>query len=56
MVTAEKVKNELVLGFIANNPNPTETLKIDVNSIQVTGNISKLFCLRFWLFFDSTNA
>uniref|UniRef100_A0A8C3TKW3 Transmembrane serine protease 15 n=1 Tax=Catharus ustulatus TaxID=91951 RepID=A0A8C3TKW3_CATUS len=45
MVTAEKVKNELVLGFIANNPNPTETLKIDVNSIQVTGNISKLFCL-----------
>uniref|UniRef100_A0A8C3TP71 Transmembrane serine protease 15 n=1 Tax=Catharus ustulatus TaxID=91951 RepID=A0A8C3TP71_CATUS len=41
MVTAEKVKNELVLGFIANNPNPTETLKIDVNSIQVTGNISK---------------
>uniref|UniRef100_A0A8C3TM39 Transmembrane serine protease 15 n=1 Tax=Catharus ustulatus TaxID=91951 RepID=A0A8C3TM39_CATUS len=41
MVTAEKVKNELVLGFIANNPNPTETLKIDVNSIQVTGNITE---------------
>ncbi|XP_056343653.1 enteropeptidase isoform X2 [Oenanthe melanoleuca] len=36
MVTVEKVKNELVLGVIANNPNPTKTLKIDVNSIQVT--------------------
>ncbi|KAF4789083.1 transmembrane protease, serine 15 [Turdus rufiventris] len=36
MVTAEKVKNELVLGVIANNPNPNETLKIDVDSIQVT--------------------
>ncbi|XP_014739106.1 PREDICTED: enteropeptidase isoform X3 [Sturnus vulgaris] len=36
MVTTEKVKNELVLGVIANNPNPSKTLKIDVNSIQVT--------------------
>uniref|UniRef100_U3KC38 Enteropeptidase n=1 Tax=Ficedula albicollis TaxID=59894 RepID=U3KC38_FICAL len=36
MVTVEKVKNELVLGAIANNPNPTKILKIDVNSIQVT--------------------
>ncbi|XP_023799523.1 enteropeptidase isoform X2 [Cyanistes caeruleus] len=36
MVTAEKVKNELVLGIIANNANPTKTLKIDVNSIQIT--------------------
>ncbi|RMC12100.1 hypothetical protein DUI87_11235 [Hirundo rustica rustica] len=38
MVTVEKVKNELVLGVIANNPNPTKTLKIDVNSIQITGS------------------
>lgn len=51
MVTAEKVKNELVLGVIANNPNPNETLKIDVDSIQVTGNISKLCCLSFLGFF-----
>ncbi|NWX33322.1 ENTK Enteropeptidase, partial [Notiomystis cincta] len=42
MVTVEKVKNELVLGVIANNPNPTKTLKIDVNSIQITGNTA--FC------------
>ncbi|XP_014739103.1 PREDICTED: enteropeptidase isoform X1 [Sturnus vulgaris] len=40
MVTTEKVKNELVLGVIANNPNPSKTLKIDVNSIQVTDNIT----------------
>ncbi|XP_027741824.1 enteropeptidase [Empidonax traillii] len=40
MVTAEKVKNELVLGVNTSNPNPTQTLKIDVNSIQVTGNAS----------------
>ncbi|KFP75042.1 Enteropeptidase, partial [Acanthisitta chloris] len=39
MVTAEKVKNELVLGVNTNNPNPTQTLKIDVNSIQVTVNL-----------------
>ncbi|KAM4788440.1 enteropeptidase-like [Cyanocitta cristata] len=36
MVTVEKIKNELVVGVIANNPNPTQTLKIDVNSIQIT--------------------
>uniref|UniRef100_A0A8C9NC77 Enteropeptidase n=1 Tax=Serinus canaria TaxID=9135 RepID=A0A8C9NC77_SERCA len=34
----EKIKHELVLGVIANNPNPTKALKIDVNSIQITGN------------------
>ncbi|NWR22710.1 ENTK Enteropeptidase, partial [Emberiza fucata] len=33
MVTLEKIKNELVLGVTANNP--TKTLKIDVNSIQI---------------------
>ncbi|XP_071428892.1 enteropeptidase isoform X4 [Pithys albifrons albifrons] len=38
MVTVEKVKNELVLGVNASNPNPTQTLKIDVNSIQVTAD------------------
>uniref|UniRef100_A0A8C3DMM6 Transmembrane serine protease 15 n=1 Tax=Corvus moneduloides TaxID=1196302 RepID=A0A8C3DMM6_CORMO len=37
----EKVKNELVVGVIANNPNPTQTLKIDVNSIQITGNVTE---------------
>uniref|UniRef100_A0A663EFC8 Enteropeptidase n=1 Tax=Aquila chrysaetos chrysaetos TaxID=223781 RepID=A0A663EFC8_AQUCH len=36
MVTVEKIKNELVLGFNANKTNLTQTLKIDVNSIQVT--------------------
>ncbi|OWK62716.1 Enteropeptidase [Lonchura striata] len=36
MVTVEKIKNVLVLGVIANNPNPTKALKIDVNSIQIT--------------------
>ncbi|NWZ13925.1 ENTK Enteropeptidase, partial [Agelaius phoeniceus] len=40
MVTLEKIKNELVLGVTANNP--TKTLKIDVNSIQITGNIRKM--------------
>ncbi|NWV73795.1 ENTK Enteropeptidase, partial [Dasyornis broadbenti] len=45
MVTVEKVKNELVLGVIASNPNPTETLKIDVNSIQITGNITGIKAL-----------
>ncbi|NXH06763.1 ENTK Enteropeptidase, partial [Loxia leucoptera] len=42
MVTVEKIKHELVLGVIANNPNPTKALKIDVNSIQITGNIMRL--------------
>ncbi|KAM6211300.1 LOW QUALITY PROTEIN: enteropeptidase [Sarcoramphus papa] len=36
MVTVEKVKNELVLGINANKTNLTQTLKIEVNSIQVT--------------------
>uniref|UniRef100_A0A8C0B3N5 Enteropeptidase n=1 Tax=Buteo japonicus TaxID=224669 RepID=A0A8C0B3N5_9AVES len=45
MVTVEKIKNELVLGFNANKTNLTQTLKIDVNSIQVTGNASKSECL-----------
>ncbi|XP_042644221.1 enteropeptidase [Tyto alba] len=36
MVTAEKVKNELILGINTNKANFTQTLKIDVNSIQVT--------------------
>ncbi|NXO99434.1 ENTK Enteropeptidase, partial [Certhia brachydactyla] len=44
-VAAEKVKNELVLGVIAHNPNPTETLKVDVNSIQITGNITGMKAL-----------
>ncbi|NWV30981.1 ENTK Enteropeptidase, partial [Grantiella picta] len=41
-VRTEKVKDVLVLGVIANNPNPSKTLKIDVNSIQITGNIMRL--------------
>ncbi|XP_028941239.1 enteropeptidase, partial [Antrostomus carolinensis] len=36
MLTVEKVKTELVLGISANKTNLTQTLKIDVNSIQVT--------------------
>ncbi|XP_040440240.1 enteropeptidase [Falco naumanni] len=36
MVTVEKVKNELVWGINTNKTNLTQTLKIDVNSIQVT--------------------
>ncbi|KAM9277730.1 LOW QUALITY PROTEIN: enteropeptidase [Cariama cristata] len=36
MVTVEQVKNELVLGINTNKTNLTQTLKIDVNSIQVT--------------------
>ncbi|XP_009067781.1 PREDICTED: enteropeptidase, partial [Acanthisitta chloris] len=52
MVTAEKVKNELVLGVNTNNPNPTQTLKIDVNSIQVTGNEDRTFLLRNIIEFD----
>uniref|UniRef100_A0A8B9M5V5 Enteropeptidase n=1 Tax=Accipiter nisus TaxID=211598 RepID=A0A8B9M5V5_9AVES len=45
MITVEKIKNELVWGFNANKTNLTQTLKIDVNSIQVTGNASKHFFL-----------
>ncbi|KAK4830638.1 hypothetical protein QYF61_012481 [Mycteria americana] len=36
MVTVEKVKNELLLGINTNKTNLTQTLKIDVNSIQIT--------------------
>ncbi|XP_075626070.1 enteropeptidase [Balearica regulorum gibbericeps] len=36
MITVEKVKTGLVLGINANKTNLTQTLKIDVNSIQVT--------------------
>ncbi|XP_061222700.1 enteropeptidase [Neopsephotus bourkii] len=36
MITVEKVKNELVLHINSNKTNLTQTLKIDVNSIQVT--------------------
>ncbi|XP_068767352.1 enteropeptidase isoform X2 [Struthio camelus] len=35
-VPAEKTKNELVLGIEANKTSLTQTLKVDVNSIQVT--------------------
>jgi len=42
-VTVEKIKNELVLGINADKTNLTQNLKIDVNSIQVTGNASKHF-------------
>ncbi|NXI60948.1 ENTK Enteropeptidase, partial [Anseranas semipalmata] len=37
-VAAEKVKTELLLGINANTTDLTRTLKIDVNSIQITGN------------------
>lgn len=43
MVTVEKVKNELVLHINSNKTNLTQTLKIDVNSIQVTGKTGKIF-------------
>ncbi|KFO89044.1 Enteropeptidase, partial [Buceros rhinoceros silvestris] len=47
MVTAEKLKNELVLGISANETNITQTLKIDVSSIEITGNASKhLFSIK----------
>ncbi|NXP53058.1 ENTK Enteropeptidase, partial [Heliornis fulica] len=36
MVTVEKVKNELLFGINSNKTDLTQTLKIDVNSIQVT--------------------
>ncbi|XP_051469663.1 enteropeptidase [Apus apus] len=36
MVAVEKVKNELVLGINTNETYLTQTLKIDVNSIQIT--------------------
>ncbi|XP_041270722.1 enteropeptidase [Onychostruthus taczanowskii] len=49
MVTVEKIKNELVLGVIANNPNPTKALKIDVNSIQITVQMSQYTrILPYW--------
>ncbi|XP_010133322.1 PREDICTED: enteropeptidase, partial [Buceros rhinoceros silvestris] len=40
MVTAEKLKNELVLGISANETNITQTLKIDVSSIEITGQLT----------------
>lgn len=43
----EKVKNELVLGISANETNITQIFKIDVSSIEVTGNASKhLFSIK----------
>ncbi|XP_054249059.1 enteropeptidase [Indicator indicator] len=36
LIAVEKVKNELVWGINVNKTNLTQTLKIDVNSIQVT--------------------
>ncbi|KFO71769.1 Enteropeptidase, partial [Cuculus canorus] len=39
MITAEKVKDELVWGIKANKNSLTQTLKIDVDSIQVTVNL-----------------
>ncbi|NXN79529.1 ENTK Enteropeptidase, partial [Bombycilla garrulus] len=49
MVTVEKVKNELVLGVIANNPDPTKTLKIDVDSIEITVRLH--YCCAIALIF-----
>ncbi|NWH73721.1 ENTK Enteropeptidase, partial [Piaya cayana] len=43
MIPAEKVKDELVSGINSNRTSLTQTFKIDVNSIQVTGNAMKLF-------------
>lgn len=37
----EKIKNELLLGIDANTTGFVQTLKIDVNSIQITGNANK---------------
>ncbi|XP_009882165.1 PREDICTED: enteropeptidase [Charadrius vociferus] len=45
-VTAEKVKNELVLGINTDKTNLTQTLKIDVNSIQVTVCDDGVTCIR----------
>uniref|UniRef100_A0A8C3KHB0 Enteropeptidase n=1 Tax=Calidris pygmaea TaxID=425635 RepID=A0A8C3KHB0_9CHAR len=41
----EKVKNELVWSINKNKTDLKQTLKIDVNSIQVTGNYSNHICL-----------
>uniref|UniRef100_A0A8B9F5K7 Enteropeptidase n=1 Tax=Amazona collaria TaxID=241587 RepID=A0A8B9F5K7_9PSIT len=46
MVTVGKVKNELILGINSNKTNPTQTLKIDVNSIQVTVEYSNHIALQ----------
>ncbi|NXP36678.1 ENTK Enteropeptidase, partial [Leiothrix lutea] len=45
MIPVVKVENELILGVLENNSNPTKTLKIDVNSIQITGNITEIKAL-----------
>lgn len=37
-VSNEKAKNELVLGTQANKTSLLQTIKIDVNSIEITGN------------------
>uniref|UniRef100_A0A669QZQ2 Enteropeptidase n=1 Tax=Phasianus colchicus TaxID=9054 RepID=A0A669QZQ2_PHACC len=37
-VTAEKIKNELLSGINANATDLSQTLKIDVNSIEITGS------------------
>lgn len=37
-ITAEIIKNELLSGINANATDLSQTLKIDVNSIQITGN------------------
>uniref|UniRef100_A0A8C3CHK9 Transmembrane serine protease 15 n=1 Tax=Cairina moschata TaxID=8855 RepID=A0A8C3CHK9_CAIMO len=39
-VTVEKIKNELLLGIDANTTDLVQTLKIDVNSIQITGQLT----------------
>ncbi|NWV00866.1 ENTK Enteropeptidase, partial [Upupa epops] len=43
MLTAEKVKNELILG-ISDETDLTQSFKIDVNSIDVTGNVKLIYC------------
>uniref|UniRef100_A0A8C3CHM3 Transmembrane serine protease 15 n=1 Tax=Cairina moschata TaxID=8855 RepID=A0A8C3CHM3_CAIMO len=43
-VTVEKIKNELLLGIDANTTDLVQTLKIDVNSIQITA-LSTSHCL-----------
>ncbi|NXC37645.1 ENTK Enteropeptidase, partial [Penelope pileata] len=42
-VTVEKVKNELLSGINANASDLTQTLKIDVNSIQITAKLHYCF-------------
>ncbi|XP_062431170.1 enteropeptidase [Rhea pennata] len=45
-VSTEKITNELVWGIEANKTSLTRTLKVDVNSIQVTGsNVLTLGCV-----------